>query len=195
MARRGEVERVTGETTVRVVLDLDGTGRAQAATGVPFLDHMLILAASHGRFDLEVAAAGDLAVDGHHSVEDVGLTLGQALSLALGEKRGINRYGTSHVPMDEALARCVLDLSGRPHLSFRAELAQERVGGFETGLAREFFQALANEARLTLHLDAWHGLSAHHVLEALFKAFGRALGEAMAVRPGAADIPSTKGVL
>ena len=193
--RQAEARRETKETRVSVRINLDGTGKSEISTGLPFLDHMLTLAAAHGRLDLTLEAKGDLEVDGHHTVEDAGLTLGRALAAALGEKRGIHRYGQSHVPMDEALARAVVDLSGRPYLAYRVETGQERVGGFESGLAKEFFQALSNEARLTLHLDAWHGVSAHHTLEAVFKAFGRALGQAVSLVSGSTEVPSTKGVL
>jgi len=193
--RTGRRERTTKETSILVDLRLDGAGLAEIDTGLPFFDHMLNLATAHGRFDLTVKASGDLEVDGHHTVEDIGLTLGAALAEALGDKAGITRYGQAYVPMDEALARAVIDLSGRPYLAFRAELNQDRVGGFESYLVRDFFQALVNESKATLHLDAWHGQSAHHTIEALFKAFGRALGQAVAMVPGSADIPSTKGVL
>ncbi len=195
MARVGRIERKTKETEIRVELDLDGRGQVEAVTGVPFLDHMLTLFGAHGLFDLTLAAQGDLDVDGHHTVEDIGLALGMALAEAVGDKAGITRYGFSLVPMDEALARAVIDLSGRPYFAFRVELTQDRVGRFETGLVYDFFQALAAEAKMTLHLDAWHGRSDHHVIEALFKAFGRALGQAVALDPRRTGVPSTKGVL
>lgn len=176
-------------------LELDGSGRAEISTGVPFLDHMLSLLAAHGLLDLELKAQGDLEVDGHHTVEDIGLSLGLALREALGDKAGLTRYGQALVPMDEALARAVVDLSGRPYLAYRVELAQDKVGDFDTDLAHDFFQGLVNEARLTLHLDAWQGRSAHHVIEALFKAFARALAQAAALDPRRKGVPSTKGVL
>ncbi len=193
--RTGRRERKTKETSILVNWTLEGTGQAAIDTGLPFFDHMLSLAAAHGRFDLAVKARGDLEVDGHHTVEDIGLTMGAALREALGDKAGIARYGQAYVPMDEALARAVIDLSGRPFLAFRVEFAQDRVGDFEAYLIRDFFQALTTESKATLHLDAWYGCSTHHTVEALFKAFGRALGQAAALVPGRRDIPSTKGVL
>jgi len=195
MARTSRIDRQTKETRVTLHLDLDGSGRAEISTGVPFLDHMLSLLAAHGLLDLELKAQGDLEVDGHHTVEDIGLSLGQALREALGDKTGLTRYGQALVPMDEALARAVVDLSGRPYLAYRVELAQDKVGDFDTDLAHDFFQGLVNEARLTLHLDAWQGRSAHHVIEALFKAFARALAQAAALDPRRKGVPSTKGVL
>ena len=195
MERIGRIKRRTKETDIEIELNLDGQGRADINTGLGFLDHMLTLLTSHGLFDLTVKATGDLEVDGHHTVEDIGISLGAALSKAVGDKAGIKRYGQALIPMDECLGRAVLDLSGRPWLSYRVEPGAERVGEFETGLAREFFLGLAGEARMTLHLDSWHGQSAHHVLEAIFKAFGRALAEATASDPRRTGIPSTKGVL
>lgn len=195
MARKGEKDRRTNETSVQVIINLDGEGKADINTGLPFLDHMLNLTTAHGLLDLTVKAQGDLEIDGHHTAEDIGLTLGQALAGALGDKAGITRYGSALVPMDETLARAVLDLSGRAHLSLRAEFRQEKVGGFETSLVHDFFQALAAEAKLTLHLDAWHSRSDHHLIEALFKAFGRALRMAVAIDPRRSGIPSTKGAL
>ena len=194
-ARTGARQRSTKETSIAVEWSLDGTGRAEVDTGLPFLDHMLSLVAAHGRFDLGVKAQGDLEIDGHHTVEDIGLAMGQALALALGDKAGVARFGWAYVPMDEALARAVIDLSGRPFLAFRVELAQDRAGEFEAYLVREFFQALVNESKATLHLDSWHGISAHHTIEGLFKAFARALSQAAAIVPGQKEIPSTKGVL
>lgn len=194
-SRRADVERTTKETRIRVELNLDDPTRPEISTGLGFFDHMLTLAGAHGRFGLKVEAEGDLEVDGHHTVEDIGLTLGQALAEALGDKAGINRYGTAWVPMDEALAQAVVDLSGRPWLAYRVDLLQERIGDFETNLVREFFQALANAARLTLHLEGRYGNSDHHTVEALFKAFGRALGQAVRLDPTRSGVPSTKGVL
>ncbi|GAC1450969.1 MAG: hypothetical protein PVSMB4_10380 [Ktedonobacterales bacterium] len=195
--RRAARSRTTRETDIRVVLDLDGTGQTRIATGVPFLDHMLTALARHGHFDLEIAATGDTAVDDHHTVEDVGLVLGQVLLLALGERRGIARFGSAYVPMDDALARAVVDLSGRPYLAYeRGPVAlAARVGTFDTDLAEEFWRALTNEARLTLHLDLVRARNAHHALEALFKAGGLALRGATRVTDPAGSVPSTKGVL
>lgn len=196
-ARRVERRRTTRETDVRVTLDLDGTGQSTIATSVPFLDHLLTALARHGRFDLEIAASGDTEVDDHHTVEDVGLVLGQALLAALGERRGIARFGSAYVPMDDALARAVVDLSGRPYLVFERNgvpLAA-RVGSFDTDLAEEFWRALANEARLTAHLDLLRARNAHHALEALFKAAGLALRSATRVTDVGGAVPSTKGAL
>jgi len=195
MSRSGEKSRKTKETKILARIEMDGEGMSRVATGLPFFDHMLTLFAAHGLFDLEIEAAGDLEVDGHHTVEDVGLVLGGAIGKALGDKKGIVRFGQAFAPMDEALARAVIDLSGRPVLAFRVEVAQERVGSFEASLVAEFFQGLVNASRMTLHLDAWHGRSAHHVIEAVFKAFGRALDQASALDPRRTDVPSTKGVL
>ncbi|ROR34464.1 imidazoleglycerol-phosphate dehydratase HisB [Inmirania thermothiophila] len=195
-ARCGEVERRTGETAVAVRLVLDGTGRAEVATGVPFLDHMLEQVARHGLLDLEVRARGDVHVDDHHTVEDVGITLGQALARALGDKAGLTRFGHAYVPLDEALARVVVDLSGRPGLCYEVDFPRARIGTFDVDLVREFFQGLVNHAGMTLHVDLLRGRNAHHIAECLFKAFGRALRQAVAPDPrlGGA-IPSTKGSL
>ncbi len=195
-ARRAQVERRTLETEVRVALDLDGRGEARLDTGVPFLDHMLDQVARHGLLDLEVRARGDLAVDAHHTVEDVGITLGQAFREALGEKAGLRRYGHVYVPLDEALARVVVDLSGRPGLVWEVPFPRARIGDFDVDLCREFFQGFVNQAAVTLHVDALRGRNAHHVAESVFKAFGRALREAIALDPrlGGA-LPSTKGTL
>ncbi|MBK1648842.1 imidazoleglycerol-phosphate dehydratase HisB [Rhabdochromatium marinum] len=194
--RTAEVLRQTLETEVRVALNLDGDGQAAIATGVPFLDHMLDQVARHGLIDLSIAARGDLAIDAHHTVEDVGITLGQALRKALGDKSGIVRYGHAYVPLDEALSRVVIDLSGRPGLIFQVTFTRARVGEFDVDLFQEFFQGLVNHAALTLHLDNLRGTNAHHQAETLFKAFGRALR--MAVEPDprmAGRMPSTKGQL
>ena len=194
--RRARIERRTAETRIVVELDLDGSGRAELATGVPFLDHMLDQVARHGQVDLTVRAEGDLAIDAHHTVEDVGITLGQALAAALGDKRGLTRYGHAYVPLDEALSRVVIDLSGRPGLEFHVPFTRALIGAFDVDLAREFFQGFVNHALVTLHVDNLRGSNAHHQAETVFKAFGRALrmGVERDLRTGAA-IPSTKGAL
>lgn len=192
--RRATVERATRETQIAVELELDGTGAAQLETGLPFFDHLLSQVARHGLFDLKVAARGDLAVDGHHTVEDTGLALGEAFAQALGEKRGLRRYGEAAVPLDEALARVVLDLSGRPFLALKAEFPQLMVGAFDTALVVEFLRAFTTTAGITLHAEAT-GANSHHVAEALFKALGRALDAATQVDPRVSGIPSTKGRL
>jgi imidazoleglycerol-phosphate dehydratase len=194
--RTAEIIRNTKETQIRVELNLDGTGKQSIDTGVPFLDHMLDQIARHGLIDLDIKAAGDLHIDDHHTVEDVGITIGQALAKALGDKAGIRRYGHSYVPLDEALSRVVIDLSGRPGLIFEVPYTRARVGSFDVDLSREFFQGLVNHAWMTLHIDNLRGINAHHQCETVFKAFGRALR--MAVEPDtrqAGTIPSTKGVL
>lgn len=191
--RRSEVKRETAETKVELTLELDGSGRADIKTGIGFLDHMLTLLALHGGFDLAVSCQGDLEVDGHHSTEDIGLCLGAALTQALGNKRGINRYGSVILPMDEALILCAVDLSGRPCLRYTAEIPSEKVGDFDTELAREFFQALANTGLMSLHIRQLDGINSHHIIEGMFKALGRALRQAVQVTGGA--LPSTKGVL
>ncbi|OHV11160.1 imidazoleglycerol-phosphate dehydratase HisB [Kushneria phosphatilytica] len=194
--RRASITRDTSETRVRVSVDLDGSGTLTADTGVPFLEHMLDQIARHGMIDLEVHAEGDRHIDDHHTVEDIGITFGQALLEALGDKRGITRYGHAYVPLDEALSRVVIDFSGRPGLYMQAEFTSERIGSFDTQLFREFFNGLASHARATLHLDNLRGVNAHHQAETLFKAFGRALR--MAIEPDermAGRIASTKGSL
>lgn len=191
--RRSEVKRETAETRVELSLELDGSGRADIKTGIGFLDHMLTLLALHGGFDLAVSCRGDLEVDGHHSVEDIGLCLGAAILQALGNKRGINRYGSVILPMDEALILCAVDLSGRPCLRYTAEIPSEKVGDFDTELAREFFQAVANTGLMSLHIRQLDGINSHHIIEGMFKALGRALRQAVQVTGGA--LPSTKGVL
>lgn len=194
--RTADVTRSTQETQIRVALNLDGSGRQSIETGVPFLDHMLDQIARHGLIDLEIKATGDLHIDAHHTVEDVGITLGQALAKALGDKAGLRRYGHAYVPLDEALSRVVVDLSGRPGLVFEVPFTRARVGEFDVDLSREFFQGLVNHALITLHIDNLRGLNAHHQCETVFKAFGRALR--MAVEPDPRQtgvIPSTKGVL
>ena len=195
-SRVAEVRRDTLETRIRVRLDLDGSGRSQLATGIGFFDHMLDQVARHGLFDLEVEAQGDLHIDGHHTVEDVGITLGQAFSRALGDKKGLRRYGHAYVPLDEALSRVVIDLSGRPGLDFNVPFTAGMIGTFDTQLAHEFFQGFVNHALVTLHVDALKGENAHHQAETVFKAFGRALRMAVEHDPrSAGQLPSTKGAL
>lgn len=194
--RQADIQRNTQETRVRVSLNLDGSGRGQFATGVPFLDHMLDQVARHGMIDLEIKAEGDLHIDAHHTVEDIGITLGQALAKALGDKKGVTRYGHAYVPLDEALSRVVVDLSGRPGLSFNVAFTRAWIGQFDVDLVREFFQGLVNHAALTLHVDNLRGDNAHHQAETVFKAFGRALRMASTLDPRAGDtIASTKGTL
>ena len=193
--RTGVIERTTGETQIRLSLDLDGNGTMTGETGVGFFDHMLQLFTKHGRFSLTIEASGDLHVDAHHLVEDTGICLGKALLEAVGDKRGIARYGFAYVPMDECLARCVLDLSGRPWCVIDAEVNRDKVGDFDTELAWEFFRAFTNEGRLNLHLDLLRSGNAHHALEACFKAVARALRVAVTIEGDNNEIPSTKGVL
>jgi imidazoleglycerol-phosphate dehydratase len=194
MARTAEIERKTGETRVRLALDLDG-GDVEASTGVGFLDHMLELVGRHGRLGLSVEASGDLETGAHHTVEDVGIVLGQALDEALGDRAGIRRYGYVAVPMDEALGMCAVDISGRPLCLFEADLPPVSIAGFDTELAEEFFRAVANNARITLHVGTRYGSNAHHMIEACFKAFARALREAVAIDADEPGVPSTKGTL
>jgi imidazoleglycerol-phosphate dehydratase len=193
--RKATVERVTAETEVRVTLNLDGSGQANLHTSVPFLDHLLNSLARHGRFDLEVTAKGDIEIDDHHTVEDIGIVLGQALARALGEKRGIARFGSAHAPMDEALARAVVDISGRPFLVYEAPGVAPWVGRFDTALVEEFWRAFVNNAAITLHLDLLRGKNAHHMLEALFKSTGLALHIATRIAVQGGAVPSTKEVL
>ncbi|HMM20096.1 MAG TPA: imidazoleglycerol-phosphate dehydratase HisB [Selenomonadales bacterium] len=195
MSRMASKERSTSETRVQITLNLDGTGEAAVATGIGFFDHMLLLLAKHGLFDLKVQAEGDLYVDGHHTVEDTGIVLGQALALALGDKSGIRRYGTAFVPMDEALAMVVADISGRPFLHFEAALPATQIGGYASELTEEFLRALAVQAGLTLHVRLLSGRNAHHMTEAIFKALGRALAEAVRIDGRIDGVLSTKGVL
>ena len=194
--RQAEITRNTLETQITVRLDLDGTGQARLASGIPFLDHMLDQIARHGLVDLQVEAKGDLQVDGHHTVEDIGIAIGQALAQALGDKKGVRRYGHAYVPLDEALSRVVVDLSGRPGLEFHVDFQQARLGDLDTELVHEFFQGLVNHAFITLHVDNLRGDNAHHQCETVFKAFGRALRMAVEADPRAAGVvPSTKGAL
>ena len=193
--RQARVERKTRETDIRLVLDLDGSGRAKASTGIGFFDHMLTALAKHGHFDLDVRCKGDLHVDAHHSVEDVGIAFGQALRQALGDKRGIVRFGHAYVPLDEALSRCVIDLSGRPWLHFGVEFKARQIGTMPTELFEDFFWAVADHGRLNIHLDTIRGRNGHHIAETLFKAAARALSMAVALDPRVKDVPSTKGSL
>ena len=194
--RTGNSKRMTAETEITLTLDLDGQGKSDIETGVGFLDHMLTLFARHARIDLAVRCAGDTNVDDHHSVEDVGIALGEALKMALSEKRGIYRYGSQLLPMDEALVLCAVDLSGRGTLRYSAKIPSQKIGTFDTELAQEFFLALSRTAGITLHMQQLDGENSHHIVEAMFKAFGRALKQAVAVDPAYADeIPSTKGML
>jgi imidazoleglycerol-phosphate dehydratase len=195
MTRTGDIARQTKETDVRLSLALDGQGAGERQTGVGFLDHMLDLLARHGRLDLDVAVTGDLETGGHHTVEDTGICLGQALDAALGDRSGIARYGQATVPMDEARAACALDISGRPYCRFEADLPPGDIAGFEHELAEEFFRAVATNARLTLHVIVESGTNAHHMIEASFKAFARALREATAMDLSETGVPSTKGTL
>lgn len=194
--RRGRVERETLETRILVDLDLDGEGKRNLLTGLPFLEHMLDQVARHGMIDLAIEATGDLHIDAHHTVEDIGITMGQALSQALGNKEAIRRYGHAYVPLDEALSRVVIDLSGRPGLVYQVSFARARIGDFDVDLIHEFFQGLVNHAGMTLHLDNLRGKNAHHQAETLFKAFGRALRVAVEPDPRMQGVtPSTKGTL
>ena len=194
--RIAEVRRDTQETQIRVRIDLDGTGASKLATGIGFFDHMLDQVARHGLIDLEVEAQGDLHIDGHHTVEDVGIALGMAVARAVGDKKGLVRYGHAYVPLDEALSRVVIDFSGRPGLHLHVPFTSGMVGGFDTQLTTEFFQGFANHALVTLHVDNLKGVNAHHQCETVFKAFGRALRMAAAIDPRAAGVvPSTKGTL
>jgi len=194
MARTASKQRKTKETEIRLELDLDG-GEAQIATGVGFLDHMLELLARHGRLGLKVEASGDLETGAHHTTEDVGIVLGQALDEALGDRAGIRRYGSALIPMDESLGECAIDFSGRPYCAFDADLPTTTIAGFDTELTEEFFRAVANSAKITLHLWVRSGTNAHHMIEAAFKAFARALREAVSIDPDEPGVPSTKGTL
>jgi imidazoleglycerol-phosphate dehydratase len=195
-ARTATVSRTTKETDVFVSLNLDGQGQCNAATGVPFLDHMIQQIASHGLIDLEVRATGDIEIDDHHTNEDVGITLGQALAQALGDRKGIVRFGHFIAPLDEALVQVALDFSGRPHLSYGLTIPTQRVGTYDTQLVREFFVAIVNHSQMTLHIRQLDGINSHHIIEATFKAFARATRMALEIDPRRADaIPSSKGIL
>ena len=196
MARSASIQRDTLETQISASIELDGRGAARFDTGVPFLEHMLDQIARHGLVDLEIVAKGDLHIDAHHTVEDIGITLGQAFAKAVGDKKGIRRYGHAYVPLDEALSRVVLDLSGRPGLVFEVAFTRSMIGGFDVDLFQEFFQGFVNHAGVTLHIDNLRGVNAHHQAETIFKAFGRALRMAIETDPRLGDvIPSTKGSL
>ena len=195
MTRAATITRDTAETRIRLSLSLDGTGAGTRATGVGFLDHMLDLVARHGHIDLDVAVTGDLETGAHHTIEDTGLAIGRALDEALGDRAGITRYGHAVVPMDEARAMSAIDISGRPLLVFDAELPPGGTGGFDHELVDEFFRAVSSAAKLTLHLEVQHGSNAHHVIEAMFKAFARALRQAVSIDPQETGVPSTKGTL
>ena len=196
LVRAASVKRTTGETDVTVILNLDGIGTCKAGTGIPFLDHMIHQLSSHGLIDLDVQSIGDLEIDDHHTNEDVGITLGQALGKALGDRKGIVRFGHFIAPLDEALIQVVLDFSGRPHLSYGLEIPTQRVGNYDTQLVREFFVAVCNHAQMTLHIRQLEGINSHHIIEATFKAFARALRMAVEIDPRRSGaIPSSKGVL
>ena len=195
-ARTASVSRQTGETDVRVEINIDGTGQCHADTGIPFLDHMLHQISSHGMFDLNVKAVGDIEIDDHHTNEDVGITLGMALAKALGDRKGIVRFGHFIAPLDEALIQVALDFSGRPHLSYGLDIPTQRVGTYDTQLVREFFVAIINHSQMTLHIRQMDGINSHHIIEATFKAFARAMRMATEIDPRRAGaIPSSKGVL
>lgn len=193
--RTSSVSRTTNETDIKLTFGVDGTGISSLETDVPFLNHMLDLFTKHGKFDLDVIAKGDIEVDDHHTTEDIGICLGQTLLKALGDKRGIRRYASVFVPMDEALAQVIIDVSNRPHLEYRAEFPSKQVGSFEVELVHEFLWKFALEARITLHVIVHYGHNTHHMVEAIFKALGRALDEATSIDPRVQGVPSTKGVL
>ncbi|ANF95188.1 imidazoleglycerol-phosphate dehydratase HisB [Paenibacillus bovis] len=193
--RQAEVSRKTNETNIQLAFQVDGTGQAEIETDVPFLNHMLDLFTKHGHFDLKLKAQGDIEIDDHHTVEDIGICLGQTLREALGDKRGIKRYASVFVPMDEALAQVVIDVSNRPHFEYRAEYPSSQVGSFQVELVHEFLWKLALEARITLHVIVHYGQNTHHMIEAVFKALGRAIDEATSIDPRVTGVPSTKGVL
>ncbi|MCJ8015114.1 imidazoleglycerol-phosphate dehydratase HisB [Paenibacillus sp. KQZ6P-2] len=194
-ARSAQVSRKTNETDIQLAFSVDGNGVSELATDVPFLNHMLDLFTKHGQFDLKVQARGDIEIDDHHTVEDIGICLGQTLREALGDKKGIKRYASVFVPMDEALAQVVIDISNRPHFEYRAQYPSAQVGSFTTELVHEFFWKFALEARITLHVIVHYGQNTHHMIEAVFKALGRALDEATSIDPRVTGVPSTKGVL
>jgi imidazoleglycerol-phosphate dehydratase len=193
--RKAVINRTTSETDVKLALNLDGTGKGNAATGIPFLDHMLMLFAKHGLFDLDVACKGDLEIDAHHSVEDVGICLGLALEKALGDKKGIVRFAHSYFPMDETLVRVAVDLSGRPYFVYKVQVNQERIGSLDADLIEEFWKAFVTHARLNVHVELLYGRNAHHIFEAVFKAAGRALSMATRIDSRMQGVPSTKGIL
>ncbi|OBR68852.1 imidazoleglycerol-phosphate dehydratase [Paenibacillus oryzae] len=193
--RSASIERKTNETDIKLTFAVDGSGKSKLETDVPFLNHMLDLFAQHGQFDLQVDAKGDIEIDDHHTVEDIGICLGDAFRKAVGDKRGIKRYASVFVPMDEALAQVVVDISNRPHFEYRAEYPSQQVGSFTVELVQEFLWKLALEARITLHVIVHYGQNTHHIIEAVFKALGRALDEATIIDPRVQGVPSTKGVL
>lgn len=193
--RLSEQHRKTNETEISVRLDLDGSGKFEISTGIPFFDHMLGQLAKHGRMDLVIEAKGDLEIDGHHTVEDIGLTLGRAINEALGERKGIARFAEAYVPLDEALSRVVVDFSGRPYLIFNATFESAKIGDLQTELIEEFFKALVQEGKFNLHIQSIYGRGQHHIAETIFKASARALYLASRIEPGVEDVPSTKGVL
>jgi imidazoleglycerol-phosphate dehydratase len=196
MARQATIERKTKETDIKIKLEIDGSGQSRVDTGIPFMDHMLTLMAAHGFMDLDITAKGDTEIDDHHTVEDLGICLGQVIKKALGKKKGIRRYGRAIIPMDEALARVAMDISNRPHLAYRVSLNRTTTGTFDVGLVNEFFRALITHAGITMHVDLLAGDEPHHVAEAVFKAFARALDEACSPEPRlGGDVPSTKGML
>ncbi len=195
MSRTATIERITNETRIKLSLTVDGSGVAKICTSVPFLDHMLNLFARHGLFNLEVEACGDIDIDFHHTVEDIGIVLGEAFKQALGDKKGIRRYGQASVPMDETLASVAVDISGRPYLVYHVNLPKVKIGEFDVELAREFFQAFANHCGLNLHINVMYGDNVHHIIEACFKAFARAMDAASQMDPRIQDVMSTKGVL
>lgn len=195
MSRSAEISRTTKETDITVKLNLDGSGKSQISTGIGFFDHMLEGFAKHGFFDLEVSCKGDLQVDGHHTVEDIGIVLGQAIAQAVGDKKGIKRYGSFILPMDDALALCAVDLCGRPYLNYNYQFDVETVGTLETELVREFFYAVSYSAAMNLHIKVFDGINAHHIIEAMFKAFAKALDQAVSYDERISDVLSTKGSL
>jgi imidazoleglycerol-phosphate dehydratase len=195
MERVASLTRDTSETKISLKVNLDGGGKSQVATGIPFFNHMLELMAKHGFFDLEVKSEGDLEVDFHHSIEDIGIILGEAVKKALATKKGIRRYGFASVPMDEALAQVAIDICNRPHLIYKLPVARGKIGSFDIELVKEFFQALSNAAGITVHINVPYGSNRHHIIEAVFKAFGRALGEAVTIDPRIVGVLSTKGIL
>jgi imidazoleglycerol-phosphate dehydratase len=196
MARQATIDRKTKETDIKIRLEIDGSGQSRVDTGIPFMDHMLTLMAAHGFMDLDITAKGDTEIDDHHTVEDLGICLGQVIKKALGKKKGIRRYGRAIIPMDEALARVAMDISNRPHLAYRVSLNRTTTGTFDVGLVNEFFRALITHAGITMHVDLLAGDEPHHVAEAVFKAFARALDEACSPEPRlGGEVPSTKGML